>query len=116
MGYPQDRIAMPGVQGATYCVPMFGKYYAAVFGTSSIPGFVQPAIMPLWKPWNGKYSKLSPSPSPSPSKSKTKKPKPGPTSTYTAHPSPTPTHPTPTPTHTKPPPTTPPPTTPPPSP
>ena len=41
MGYPQAEVPMPGVQGATYCVPIWGKYYAAVFGTRAIPDFVQ---------------------------------------------------------------------------
>lgn len=102
MGYPQAEIPMYGVQGATYCVPIFGKFYNAVFGSTPVPDFAPPAVMPLFHPWNGKYSKMSPSPSPSPSPSKA--PKPTPTATKTIVPSPTPTQtPTPPPTTTKPP-------------
>jgi penicillin-binding protein 1A len=107
MGYPQGAIPMPGVFGATYALPIWGTFYNAVFGSTYIPDFAPPAIMPMWKPWNGKYSKMapstSPSPSPSPSKSRKSTPGPKPTQTITATPSHTPT----------PPPTTPPPTTPP---
>ncbi len=40
MGYPQAEIPMPGVQGATYCVPIWGTYYNLVFGVacSTLPG------------------------------------------------------------------------------
>ena len=107
MGYPQASIAMNGVFGATYCVPIWGTFYNSVFGSTYIPDFATPAIMPLWKPWEGKYSKMAPSPSPSPSPSTTKTPKPGTTKSSTPNPTPshtvTPTHtPTPTPTNTKP--------------
>ena len=106
MGYPQGG-SLGTVFGATYCLPIWGDFYNAVFGSTYIPDFATPAIMPLWKPWNGKYSKMTPSasPSPSPSPSKSGRTKPTPTPTHT--PTPTPTHtptptPTPTPTHTSP--------------
>ncbi len=35
MGYPQAEVPMPGVQGATYCVPIWGKYYQMVFGSQA---------------------------------------------------------------------------------
>jgi penicillin-binding protein 1A len=104
MGYPQGSIPMPGVFGATYSLPIWGTFYNAVFGSTYIPDFAVPAIMPLWKPWEGKYSKMAPSPSPSLSPSKSATPKPG--KTITAKPS--------TPPTTKP--STPPPSTPPPTP
>ena len=91
MGYPQAEIPMPGVQGATYCVPIFGKFYQAVFGGQSVPDFTQPAVMPLFHAWKGKYSLMSPSPSPSPSPSGSKSPKPKPTVTYTIKPTASPT-------------------------
>ncbi len=69
MGYPQSEIPMPGVQGATYCVPLWGKYYEMVFGAEQVPDFVQPARMPVWRPWHGSYSVGSPSPSASSSPS-----------------------------------------------
>ena len=34
---------MPGVQGATYCVPIWGTYYNLVFGDRAVPGFAPPA-------------------------------------------------------------------------
>ena len=100
---PRDE----GVFGATYCVPIWGTFYNSVFGSTYIPDFATPAIMPLWKPWEGKYFKMAPSPSPSPSPWTTKTPKPGTTKSSTPNPTPshtvTPTHtPTPTPTNTKP--------------
>ena len=102
MGYPQGSITMPDVFGATYSLPIWGTFYNAVFGSTYIPDFATPAVMPLWKPWEGKYSKMAPSASPSPSSSPTKSPKPGHTVTATTKPStkptpkPTPTTPTPT--------------------
>jgi penicillin-binding protein 1A len=119
MGYPQGSIPMPGVFGATYSLPIWGTFYNSVFGATYIPDFATPAIMPLWTPWNGKYSKMtppssspSPSPSPSASNSGSATPGPKPTATITAKPTakPTPkptTAPTPKPTT---PPTTAPPT------
>ena len=35
MGYPQAEVPMPGVQGATYCVPIWGTYYEMVFGSQA---------------------------------------------------------------------------------
>ena len=94
MGYPQGEIAMPGVFGATYSLPIWGTFYSSVFGSTYIPDFASPVIMPLWKPWEGKYSKMAPSPSPSPSPStsakSTGKPQPKPTVTITAKPPTTP--------------------------
>ena len=102
MGYFKKNIPMTSTFGATYCVPVWGKFYNSVFGSTPIPDFVQPAVMPIWKKWNGKYSKESPSPSPSKSKKNKDKnagdPTPKPTVTYTAKPTPTP---KPTPTKTK---------------
>ena len=94
MGYPQGSVAMPGVFGATYSLPIWGTFYNSVFGSTYIPDFAVPAIMPLWRPWEGKYSKMAPSPSPSPSPTKSGKSTPGPkpTKTLTAKPTPTPTH------------------------
>ncbi len=100
MGYPQGEIEMPGVFGATYSLPIWGTFYNAVFGSTYIPDFATPAIMPMWKAWNGKYSKMAPSPSPSPSPSKSGKGKPTgqPTTKPTHTSTPTPSH-TPTPTN-----------------
>ena len=97
MGYPQAEVAMPGVQGATYCVPIWGKYYAMVFGTQAIADFLQPADMPVWRVWTGSRAAGIPLPSsPLPGS-----PTPTPTSTPTSLPTPTPTpSPTPTPTPT----------------
>jgi penicillin-binding protein 1A len=92
MGYPQGSIPMSGVFGATYSLPIWGTFYNSVFGSTYIPDFAMPGIMPLWKPWEGTYSKMapSPSPSPSPSTSSKSKPKPQPTATITAKPPTTP--------------------------
>ena len=94
MGYPQAEIPMPGVQGATYCVPIWGTYYNLVFGSQAVPDFARPAVMPAWKPWHGHYSSLAPTPTATP----TTTPKPSPSRTP-QHPSPSPT-PQPTPTET----------------
>jgi penicillin-binding protein 1A len=61
-GYPQGEIPMPGVEGATYAVPAWGKYYEMVFGSQPVPDFAQPAKMPVWKPWTGAHSVGSPAP------------------------------------------------------
>ena len=61
MGYPKGEVPMPGVQGATYCVPIWGKYYQAVFGSRQIADFSAPSVMPTWKPWRGAYSTSAPS-------------------------------------------------------
>ena len=67
MGYPQAEIAMPGVQGATYCVPIWGTYYNLVFGKRAVPGFVRPAKLPHYRPWHGRYSTSGPAlPAPQP--------------------------------------------------
>jgi penicillin-binding protein 1A len=101
MGYFTKTIAMPDTFGATYCVPVWGKFYNAVFGAQVIPDFLKPAIMPTWKKWTGKYSKASPSPK----KSKKKKPKASPSATVSSSPKPSPTptktSPKPSPTPTK---------------
>ncbi|HJW74796.1 MAG TPA: transglycosylase domain-containing protein, partial [Thermoleophilia bacterium] len=92
MGYLEQNTPMYGVQGATYCVPVFGKFYNLVFDGRSLPDFPVPAAMPTWKTWKGHYSTMFPSPSslsPSPSPSKTKKGQPTPTVTKTIKPSPT---------------------------
>jgi penicillin-binding protein 1A len=98
MGYYDKNVAMYGVQGATYCVPIFGKFYNLVFDSQSLPDFPYPAALPIWKPWKGHYSTIMPSPSstsPSPSPSKSGKTNPTPTVTKTIKPSPTPTKTTP---------------------
>jgi penicillin-binding protein 1A len=98
MGYPQAEIAMPGVQGATYCVPIWGTYYNLVFGKQAIPDFARPAVMPVWKPWHGLHATTAPAPSATPSPSPTAtKPTSGsgtttkPVPTKTSAPSPAPT-------------------------
>jgi penicillin-binding protein 1A len=109
MGYFKQNTPMPDAFGATYCVPVWGKFYNAVFGTQTIPDFVKPAIMPTWKKWKGKYAKGSPSPkaskskkpSASPSAKTSSTPKPSPTPSKTKTPTPT-ASPTPTPTETTP--------------
>ena len=89
MGYPQAEVPMPGVQGATYCVPIWGKYYEMVFGAQSIADFAQPAQLPVYRPWTGAHAVASPppTPSPTPSSSTTGTPTPSPTSTPTPKPS-----------------------------
>jgi len=56
---------MPGVQGATYCVPIWGRYYEMVFGAQAIAEFAQPARLPVYTPWHGHYASLAP-PAPAP--------------------------------------------------
>jgi len=56
MGYPQAEIAMPGVQGATYCVPIWGRYYEMVFGSRKVADFARPGTMPHYRTWLGHYS------------------------------------------------------------
>jgi penicillin-binding protein 1A len=89
MGYPQGSIPMPGVFGATYSLPIWGTFYNSVFGSTYIPDFAVPAVMPYWLPWEGKYSKMAPSASPSPSGSPSGTASPKPTKTITATPNPT---------------------------
>ena len=99
MGYPQAEVPMPGVQGATYCVPIWGRYYEMVFGAQSVADFRQPAVMPVFHTFNGHYASLAPAPAPSPSTTTPSAP--------AAPSSPTPAKPTPTaPTTTAPAPTT----------
>ncbi len=102
MGYPEAEIPMPGVQGATYCVPIWGTYYNLVFGSTQIADFARPAEMPRYRPWHGRYATTAPAPSittaptPSsssapPSASPTQAPAPAPT--HTTAPKPTPSQP-----------------------
>ncbi|MGZ4200271.1 MAG: hypothetical protein ACXVP1_08805, partial [Thermoleophilia bacterium] len=84
MGYPQAEVPMPGVQGATYSVPIWGKYYQMVFGSQPVADFAQPARLPLYRPWTGSHSVLSPPPTPSPSPGASHAPTPRPT----VHPTP----------------------------
>ena len=97
MGYPQGEIPMPGVQGATYAVPAWGKYYAMVFGTQPIPDFAKPATMPVWMPWTGALSQpsslpsASPSAAPTPTSAPTPSQAPAPSSSPSPSSSPTPT-------------------------
>ena len=72
MGYFKKNLPMASTFGATYCVPVWGKFYNLVFGAQPIPDFLKPAVMPIWKKWKGKYATSSPSPSPSKSKKKDK--------------------------------------------
>ena len=87
---------MPGVQGATYCVPIWGTYYNLLFGKQAIPDFAQPAVMPHWKPWHGGHSvtapaaTASPVPSSSPSPGLSSSPSAAPSATGAASPAPTP--------------------------
>ena len=64
MGYPQAEVPMPGVQGATYCVPIWGRYYEMVFGSQAIADFSRPAVMPMYRPWTGPHAAGSPTPTP----------------------------------------------------
>jgi len=98
MGYPQAEIPMPGVQGATYCVPIWGRYYEMVFGSQAIADFAQPARLPVYTPWKGAHAvggpaapmpSLSPSPSPAGSSAPATRPSAAPTPT--PRPTPTPT-------------------------
>ena len=110
MGYPQAEVPMPGVQGATYCVPIWGTYYNLIFGTHAIPGFVQPAVLPHYVPWHGHYATSIPAPptpqpsatttasataptvtGPAPAPTTAPKPTPLPTKTSTPPPAPAPT-------------------------
>ena len=95
MGYPQAEVPMPGVQGATYCVPIWGKYYQMVFGSQPIADFVQPLRLPVYKPWIGHHAVASPQPTPaapSPSPSATsQRPSAKPTASPSAPPTGTPT-------------------------
>jgi penicillin-binding protein 1A len=92
MGYPQAEIPMPGVQGATYCVPIWGTYYNLVFGSRQVADFARPAEMPHYRPWHGRYATTAPAPSittaPTPSSTSTP-PSGGPT--HAPAPAPTPT-------------------------
>ena len=91
MGYFDQNTPMYGVQGATYCVPIFGKFYNLVFDGRVLPDFPMPVALPIWKPWKGHYSTIMPSPeSSSPSPSKSGKGKATPTVTKTIKPSSTP--------------------------
>ncbi len=87
--------------GGTYCAPVWAKFFAAALEGQSHAAFA--SVPWTFTPWDGAYSKMSPSASPSPSGSGS----PSPTPTHTIKPSPTP---TPTPTTPEPTPTTPPPT------
>jgi penicillin-binding protein 1A len=104
MGYPGDfKHPMPALYGATYCVPMWGRFMDAALRNEPHPNFAPPKHPVVFGNWLGKYATSKPSGSPSPSKSSS----PG---THTATPKPTPTTPKPKPTTPKPTPTTPKPT------
>ncbi len=100
MGYPGDyKHPMPGVSGSTYCVPMWGKFNRIALADLPSADFEYASM--VFKPWSGKYSKLSPSPTassgkPKPDKTITVRPTASPTPTKTIKPTPTP-----TPTNTK---------------
>ncbi len=78
MGYPKAESPMPGVQGATYCVPIWGRYYEMVFGSQTVADFSQPSVMPVFHTFAGHYASLAPSPTPSPSPSSPSSPTPSP--------------------------------------
>ena len=89
MGYPLDfKHPMPSLYGATYCVPMWGKFMAAALRDEPHPDFALPKHRVVYGDWTGKYATSQPSASPSKSSS------PG---THTATPKPTPTTPKPSP-------------------
>jgi membrane peptidoglycan carboxypeptidase len=90
MGYPQGEVPMPGVQGATYAVPVWGKYYQMVFGPQPIADFARPAVLPVWTPWQGSHSVPSATPSPSPAASPAQATPPSPPPTASPTPTPTP--------------------------
>jgi penicillin-binding protein 1A len=106
--HPMNSIPVYGgpVFGGLVCAPMWGYFMARAVGDLGLPSidFAYPNAMPIFKPWKGHYSLMSPSPSPSPKPTKTMtiKPTATPTTkpTKTPKPSPTPTTPTPTPTST----------------
>jgi penicillin-binding protein 1A len=104
MGYPQAEVPMPGVQGATYCVPIWGRYYEMVFGAQAVADFRVPAVLPMYRPWTGPHAAGSPTPTPTvpggsptvtptPTAPPTSAPTPRPTApaTPTAAPAPSPT-------------------------
>jgi len=103
MGDAAGNSPMDGTYGATYCAPMWGKFFAAALDGQPHPEFT---MMPwIFKPWEGKMQKMSPSASPSADKSKSPTPAPTKTIKPTPTPKPTPTTPKPTPTTPKPTPT-----------
>ncbi len=103
MGYPQAEIPMPGVQGATYCVPIWGRYYEMVFGSQAIADFARPAKLPVYTPWHGRYATTAPAfavptpsssstpPSASPTHATAPAPRPTPSRPATSPPAPAPT-------------------------
>ena len=98
MGDSEKNSPMPGAYGGTYCAPMWAKFFANAFANQAHPGFTYTPWS--FSPWDGAYSKMSPSASPSPSGSGAPTPTPTPTKTIKPTPTKTPT-PTPTPTPTK---------------
>ena len=109
MGDAEENSPMDGAFGGIYCAPMWAKFFAEALKDQPHPSFTY--VPWTFSPWEGKYSKMSPSPSPSASGSSTPTPKPtvtktiAPTVTPTPTPKPTPTTPKPTPTTPKPTPT-----------
>jgi len=102
MGDREKNSPMDGIYGATYCAPMWSKFFAVALEDEPHPDF---KTFPwTFSPWEGKMQMMSPSASPSASESsspsaspvKTITPAPEPTT-----PKPTPTTPKPTPTKTK---------------
>ena len=98
MGDSEKNSPMDGAYGGTYCAPMWAKFFASAFANQAHPGFTYAPWS--FSPWDGAYSKMSPSASPSPSGSGAPTPTPTPTKTIKPTPTKTPT-PTPTPTPTK---------------
>ena len=89
MGYPSAEIPMPGVQGATYCVPIWGRYYELAFGSVRVADFVQPATLPRYRTWQGHYSVSGPGPTSTPTVGPTAGPAAAPTSPPTSPAAPT---------------------------
>lgn len=105
MGFPKREISMPGVQGATYCVPIWGKFYNLVFGARPTPEFPVPKRLPTWKHLHLRHAAdavlPTGAPSPTPSASASARPTPKPSAPQPSSPpapAPEPTAPVPEPT------------------
>ena len=95
MGDMDERTSMgSSTFGGTYCAPVWAKFFAYATKDGPHPSFK--SVPWSFTPWDGAYSKISPSASASPSESAS----PSPTATKTITPKPTKT-PTPKPTATK---------------
>jgi membrane peptidoglycan carboxypeptidase len=92
MGYPRTEIPMPGVQGATYCVPIWASFYRSVFGSREVAGFSAPAALPVWRPWERTYASRALSAASAPSETASASPAPAITRTMRPTGSPAPSH------------------------